>query len=282
MNSSSPIRLSLPAILLLALFVCPLAAQQPVEAKTERVQRTSQAAAALFQWPGFLSLAHSHNDYEQQRPLIAAVEARLTSIEADLYLEGSVIMVGHDRGKWRGEFEALYLKPLSQLWENGSLAGRPGAPFLLWLDLKDPDPALRRNLRQLLAAYPVTRAADAARTPVEIILTGEKTAKEAFVNEDHSALITRDSNLYSDDDPPASPGWKWYALDWTKLGTWNGEGPMPAIERERLAALVGKIHANGRKLRLWKHPATLAFWQEASAAGVDRLGTDLLPENAGK
>jgi hypothetical protein len=31
---------------------------------------------------------------------------------------------------------------------------------------------------------------------------------------------------------------------------------------------------------LWKHPATLNFWQEAIAAGVDRLGTDVMPKEA--
>ena len=282
MKSQDPLCRPLLLIFSVGVLIAPLPAQQPVKESAGRLQRISAEAAALFQWAGFLPHAHSHNDYEQERPLSAAVEAGITSIEVDLFLEGSAIMVGHDRGKWRGEFAALYLKPLNQLWENGALPGDRAKPFLLWLDLKDPDPALRQQLSQLLAAYPVTRAPDPARTPVEVILTGDQSAKENFLLEYSAELVSRDSNLFSENDPPASPRWKWYALDWTKLGTWNGQGQMPAVERERLVALVAKIHAGGRKLRLWKHPTTLPFWQEASAAGVDRLGTDLLPAKEGK
>ena len=281
MKSPDPICRPLLWLFSLGLLIAPLPAQQPGKDKAG-LGRISPQAAALFQWPGFLPHAHSHNDYEQERPLAAAAEAGITSIEVDLFLEGSAIMVGHDRGKWRGEFAALYLEPLNRLWENRALPGDRATPFLLWLDLKDPNPGLRQELDRLLAAYPVTRALDPSRTPVEVILTGDQSAKENFVSEYSAELVSRDSNLFSENDPPAGPRWKWYALDWTKLGTWNGQGPMPAVERERLVAIVAKIHARGRKLRLWKHPATLAFWQEASAAGVDRLGTDLLPGPIGK
>lgn len=235
------------------------------------------SAKLLFEWPGFLPRAHSHNDYEQKRPLLDAVASHITSVEADLFLEGDVIMVAHDRGKWRGEFESLYLKPLNELWQKNALPVRDGETFLLWLDLKDGSAALRQHLHRLLEAYPITSHVDPAHARVQVILTGNKTGKEAFVKEHPSELVSRDSNDFSDDDPPASQNWSWYALDWAKIGTWNGEGSIPASERERLVELVRRIHAGGRKVRLWRHPTTLSFWQEASACGVDRLGTDALP-----
>ena len=235
------------------------------------------SANLLSEWPGFISHAHSHNDYEQKHPLLDAAASRITSVEADLYLEGEVIMVAHDRGKWHGEFESLYLKPLNEFWQKHALPVRDGETFLLWLDLKDGSLALRQHLHRLLEAYPVTSHADPAHARVQVILTGDKTGKEAFVKEYPSELISRDSNDYAQDDPPGSPAWSWYALDWKKIGTWNGEGSMPASERQRLVEIVGRIHANGRKVRLWRHPATLRFWQEASSSGVDRLGTDTMP-----
>ena len=234
----------------------------------------------LSEWPGFLPHAHSHNDYEQKRPLLDAVASRIASVEADLYLEGEVIMVAHDRGKWRGEFEGLYLKPLNELWQKNALPVRAGETFLFWLDLKDGGLALRQHLHRLLEAYPVTSHADPAHARVQVILTGDKAGKEAFVKEYPSELVSRDSNDFSQDDPPGSQAWSWYALDWKKIGTWNGEGSMPAFERERLVEIIGRIHASGRKVRLWRHPATLSFWQEASDCGVDRLGTDVMPGTA--
>ena len=235
------------------------------------------AAKLLSEWPGYLPRAHSHNDYEQKRPLLDAVASRISSVEADLFLEGDVIMVAHDRGKWRGEFESLYLKPLNELWQKDALPVRGGETFLLWLDLKDGSPALRRHLRRVLGTYPVTSRADPAHARVQIILTGDKAGKEAFVAEYPSELVSRDSNDFSQDDPPGSQAWSWYALDWKKIGIWNGEGSMPASERKQLLEIVGRIHASGRKVRLWRHPATLGFWREASDCGVDRLGTDVIP-----
>jgi hypothetical protein len=235
------------------------------------------SANALFTWPKFLQLAHSHNDYQQKRPLLDAMQARVTSVEADLFLEGAAILVAHHRGDWRGDFETLYLKPLNQLWLENALPVRAGESFLLWLDLKDGSAALRQHLHQLLQSYPITRAADPGHQRVEVILTGDKASKESFAEEHPSELVSRDSNLFSHDDPRSSPAWKGYALDWKKIGTWSGEGAMPVAEREKLRVLVTEIHAKGRKLRLWNHPATFNFWQEAGATGVDRLGTDLLP-----
>jgi len=240
------------------------------------------SARLLFSWPGFLQRAHSHNDYERKRPLLDAVESGVTSIEVDLFLEDGAILVAHDRGKWRGEFEALYLKPLEALWQKDVLPVAAGHPFLLWLDLKEDSVALRQELHRLLEAYPVTRQADPARARVQVILTGDKVAKAAFIEEHPSEIVSRDSNNFSEYDPPSSPSWKWYALNWKKIGAWTGEGGMPIQERTRLEELVGQIHGKGRKVRLWNHPATLSFWQEASAAGVDRLGTDVLSRVAAK
>lgn len=235
------------------------------------------SAEGLLTWPGFLRLAHSHNDYERERPLQDAVEARVTSIEIDLFLEGDLLLVGHDRGQWRGEFEALYLRPLNELWQKGSLPVSADATFLLWLDLKEDSAALRRELHRLLEAYPVTNGAVCARPRVEVILTGDKLSKEAFIVEHPCGRVSRDSNSFSEGDPPGTPHWIWYALDWETIGAWDGQGAMPIEERERLRELVRQVRAKGRTVRLWNHPATLAFWEEAAGAGVDRLGTDALP-----
>jgi hypothetical protein len=239
------------------------------------------SAQALFAWPAFVWHAHSHNDYQQMHPLRDALNAGVTSIEADLYFDRDLLRVAHDRGKWRGDFESLYLAPLNDHWENGRLKSHAAdAPFLLWLDLKEANPQLRTTLHALLGRYAVTSKIEPNRARVQVILTGNEAAKKAFVEAYASEIVTRDSNIFSDRDEEGTDRWRWYALDWSKLGTWTGEGAMPPHEREQLRQLAGKIHAKGRKLRLWHHPATLNFWKEAVAAGVDLLGTDLLPVGA--
>jgi len=233
--------------------------------------------AALFGSPNFLPRAHSHNDYEQLHPCSDAIAARVSSIEADLWLEGEKVMVAHDRGKWRGDFETLYLKPLNGLWERDALPVGPDGVFLLWLDLKDASPGLRSRLHELLEAYPFTKARDERHQAVQVIVTGNAMAKESFVKEYPSAVVTRDSNTFSEEDAEGSPEWSWYAVNWKTVAEGDGIAEITPERREKLRVLVAKVHAKGRKLRLWNHPAGLEFWEMAAAAGVDRLGTDRLP-----
>jgi hypothetical protein len=233
---------------------------------------------SIATWPVFVQRAHSHNDYQQKRPLHDAVDAGLNSVEVDLWLENGTLLVGHDRGKWRGDFETLYLQPLAQLYEDGKLPLAADHSFLLWLDIKDGNAAFGSALYRLLEAQPWARRPEPQGARIEVVLTGNADAKEAYVKEHASPSVTRDSNTFLEDDPPASPGWRWYALDWRKLSAWKGTTDMPEEDRIRLHALVARIHGNGRKLRLWNHPATLRFWQEAVDAGVDRIGTDSVPK----
>lgn len=62
--------------------------------------------------------------------------------------------------------------------------------------------------------------------------------------------------------------------NWTLHFRWQGTGPMPAGEREKLRTLVEKAHARGRRLRLWATPEKPEVWRELRMAGVDLIGTD--------
>jgi hypothetical protein len=58
--------------------------------------------------------AHSHNDYEQKRPLLDALEQGFCSIEADVWLVDGELRVAHDLAAARPgrTLEKLYLDPL--------------------------------------------------------------------------------------------------------------------------------------------------------------------------
>ena len=68
----------------------------------------SSANAAVTQ----LSRVHSHNDYERTRPLQDALDYKISSVEADVWLRKNELMVSHLRVVFRGDLEDLYLKPL--------------------------------------------------------------------------------------------------------------------------------------------------------------------------
>ena len=61
-----------------------------------------------------------------------------------------------------------------------------------------------------------------------------------------------------------------------KFGLWNGQGPIPAVLKEKLKNYVDQVHANGRKIRLWATPDSLLAYQALLDIGVDYIGTDKL------
>lgn len=227
---------------------------------------------------GFLPYAHSHNDYQHERPLLDALDARFYSVEADIWLRSGQVAVSHDSYSSKGLLKELYLDPLQARVDaqGGSVHG-DGVQFVLWLDLKDGSYGLRAELEKLLAQYPMFSVFtdDAESTgPVVAVLTGNDASKKVFVDESGTRRALRDSNNYSPSDPAADNRWRYYALDWPKYIAWDGVAEIPSEERKRLGCLVGDIHQKGKKVRFWAAPFTVEFNAEMIAAGVDFIGTD--------
>ena len=228
---------------------------------------------------GWFSFAHSHNDYEQPRPLADALAARFYSLEADIWLSGGEIRVGHASDALKGTLQELYLDPLQGLVSaHGSVYG-DGVPVSLWICFKDRNPALRPALQQLLERYSMLTSFSATEmTPgaVTVVLTGEPAQKEAFVAEYTPRKACRDSNDFSPDDPPADTAWRFYALDWSVYLGWNGVGAPPVEVAARLQCILHNAHQLGRAVRLYATPETEEYWTLALDVGVDFINTDQL------
>ncbi|SPJ74101.1 uncharacterized protein FTOL_03831 [Fusarium torulosum] len=80
---------------------------------------------------------HSHNDYERSIPLIDALGSGCISVEADVHLKHSDLLVGHSTLSLRSgkTLQSLYLKPLQRMIEAQN-AGRSGE----WRGLFDMAP----------------------------------------------------------------------------------------------------------------------------------------------
>ncbi|MCB9744438.1 MAG: hypothetical protein H6740_17705 [Alphaproteobacteria bacterium] len=207
--------------------------------------------------------AHSHNDYLQERPLIEALEHGYRSVEVDLWHRSGRLVAAHTRLNRGRDFRALYVEPLAaRIAETGSVYG-DGAPFTLWLDLKEDDPALLEALRALFAERPFGDA-------VLIVLTGNDAAKRALV-EGAPLGVSRDSNDWSPDDPPVDGPWAYYALSWKRYA---GRGATPEQARAALAPVIEAAHAGGRQVRLYGAPDTPESWALQAELGLDFIGTD--------
>jgi Glycerophosphoryl diester phosphodiesterase family len=230
-----------------------------------------------------LPQAHAHNDYEHARPLLDALDHGFCSVEADIWLTPEGLLIGHDRKDLKPgrTLQSLYLDPLRErIKTNGERVYRGGPAFYLLIDVKTEAEATYAELDKVLARYAdiltVTRDGKVESKAVTAILSGNRAsdtiAKQAVR---YVGIDGRPENL--DANPPAEL-YPWISANWTLLFKWNGEGPMPEGEREKLRGLVKRAHEQRRKIRFWGTAENDAMWRELHAAGVDYINTDKLAE----
>lgn len=227
---------------------------------------------------GYRVYAHSHNDYEQDRPLLDALDQGFYSVEADIFFDGGRLSVAHSRwGRFKGTLQKLYLEPLQARVEAlGSVHG-DGLPFTLWVELKEGSREMIDALHALLEQYPMlTRFQDGETIPgkVTVVLTGDARGKEDFVTRFPRRNAVRDSNDYSPDDPPANGGWRYYALPWSRYLSSSSTGSLDDEQHARLACIVANAHASGREVRFYGVPNHPDAWNVALEFGVDFINTD--------
>jgi hypothetical protein len=219
---------------------------------------------------------HSHNDFEQLRPLEYALALGFHSVEADVWWHDGDVLVSHMGLRWYGSLEQLYLEPLEErIRRSGSVLG-DGLPFQLWIDLKSSDPSLGLALHALLTRHRRLFARHGTFPPISVILTGDDVAKRAVVRDFPDPGICRDEERFDALIPSTESAPCWYSLPWGETFAWTGTGPMPVTQRQRLQTLVDQAHLLGRRVRFWATPESERLWQELLDAGVDLISTDEL------
>jgi len=231
------------------------------------------ASADLMQ--KMLPFLHSHNDYEQEKPLLDALNRQFESVEADIWWSKGEVKISHLGIIYSGSLEELYLKPLQERVEHlGSVYG-DGRPFYLWLDFKENCAELRTGLRVLMNQYEILFKKNQSFVPVQLILTGNDTAKRDFFMDNRDWMITLDQNDFVA-RPPQNSAYSWYSLEWRDFFEWDGIGEISIKEKKTLNQLIEKIHNQQKKVRFFGTPETYSSWNELIRANVDILGTDHL------
>jgi Glycerophosphoryl diester phosphodiesterase family len=227
--------------------------------------------------------AHAHNDYEHKRPLLDALEHGFCSVEADVFLVGDRLLVGHERKDLRPErtLETLYLDPLRERAKANGGRVYPGGPAVyLLIDVKTEAGATYAALDKVLARYAdqlsVTRHGKFEPGAVTAVVSGNR-APEAMAAQKvrYAGYDGRPADLDKTIPADLMP---WISAAWGSLFRWQGEGVMPEMERARLREFVGKAHGHGRLVRFWATPEKPVVWKELRAAGVDLINTDKLAE----
>ncbi|MFF9000289.1 phosphatidylinositol-specific phospholipase C/glycerophosphodiester phosphodiesterase family protein [Streptomyces achromogenes] len=230
--------------------------------------------------------AHAHNDYAHPRPLLDALDHRFGSVEADVFLVGGGLLVGHEASDLDPSrtLESLYLEPLAArvAARHGSVYRGAHRPLQLLVDIKTEGAATYLELDRRLRRYPhlFTRYAHGRvhPGPVTVVVSGDRAARTPMAAQTERRAFY-DGRLTDLAGPAPASFAPLISDNWTQNFTWTGTGTFPDAERRRLRSITAAAHARGQRVRFWATPDTAgpardALWTELLAAGVDHLNTD--------
>ena len=226
-----------------------------------------------------LAAAHAHNDYLHERPLLDALDHGFTSVEADIFLVQGKLLVAHDVTGLRPErtLAKLYLDPLRErIRSHDGWVFDKGRSLTLLVDIKSDAETTYAALHGVLAQYAemLTTIADGVleTKAVTVIISGNRPIETISKQKRRYAGI--DGRLSDLDSTQPADLLPLISDNWRNHFQWAGEGPLPAVERDKLNAIVTKAHARGRRVRFWATPDRVAVWKELHAVGVDLINTD--------
>lgn len=230
--------------------------------------------------------AHSHNDYEQVKPLTAALANGFTSIEADvLYIYGR-LYVGHNMpDKKRHGLKQLhkqYLKPLYKRFKknDGYIYPKYEEPFYLWIDIKFEPKKTYKKLREILYAFremlTYYENGKLHQGKVVVILSGERPFKELL--NDSLQLMTLDGRPEDLAKNYPSHLMPFISENASKVAETEDYSKVGLEEWKRVQEYIEVTHQQGKKTRLWATPELEALWEQLLEMGIDLINTDDLPK----
>lgn len=238
---------------------------------------------------------HSHNDYTREKALYSALSAGCISVEADIWIHGTKLVVGHsDPGSNGPTFTDLYANPLKKLIDERKAVfpAKPDQPLSLLVDFKNGGSDADKAWDQLVADLQPLRDAgylshydgsfqqglitivgsgnaikdgsSSAPSPIAKALSDSTNPQRAiFVD----AVIHKDmKNFETSNAYFASAKWS----DAVPNGL-----PISGDAKTKL----DEAHSKGFKVRYWDIPGK-SSWQEIVDSGVDRLNVDDLQDVA--
>jgi len=244
---------------------------------------------------------HSHNDYWRDVPLLTALSFGVASVEADVWLVGETLHIGHEISALTTErtFDSLYVQPLVSIIEgqnpktqftvnqtsiNGVFDTSSGTPLQLLVDMKTDGPSTLPFVLTALQplrerGYLTTCKSNGACVLGPVIVVGTGNTPLAGIQ----ALSPRDVffdapllALNSTFNPTISP---LASTDYEVAVGWSGIGDINNTQLSAIQSLVADAHALGIRARFWDTPgypifARNAVWQTLIDNGADWLNAD--------
>lgn len=213
--------------------------------------------------------AHSHNDYAQEKLFHLAYNEGFGSIEADIHLVNSTLLVGHDTKdlKATNTLENLYLKPLVAY-------NQPDRKLQLLIDIKTDAKTTLDQLVVLLGNYPsITNNKN-----IKIVISGNSVAPALF--ERYPKYIWFDGRLSVQYAQNQLARVALISEDYYKVISYKPKWPLDSVTQEKAKSFIDQVHQLNKPVRLWASPDNPAAWEQFMQWGVDYINTDKINELA--
>lgn len=212
---------------------------------------------------------HSHNDYRQDLPLLKALEAKSSSVEADVFFRDGEFFVAHEESEIVADrtLKSLYLEPLkSIIVKNGGRVYSDGSDLLLMIDLKQSYKDVLRHLEKEILSY------EGSLDGVKIVLTGRIPLPSDYdkFNDIFYFDITPET-VFTDSqcDRVAMLSMPFY-----QISKWDGVSAISDTDYRAIKEIVGFVHGLGKPVRFWGCPDNPKAWALLIDIGVDYINTD--------
>ncbi|MEM9412144.1 MAG: hypothetical protein AAGA30_13590 [Planctomycetota bacterium] len=226
--------------------------------------------------------AHAHNDYYHQRPLLDALERGFFSVEADVFLVGQKLLIGHSRWEFKPgrTLSKLYLEPLAAMVKKSPQLFQQARPFIILIDFKGDGEPIYRKLKQELQPYRDIlcgfRDEKFETKPIQIIISGN--CPRRSILQDPNRLVGIDGRLSDLDSDIDSDSMPLISARWGANFKWRGRTNLTNKESKKLKSFVQKIHAKKQLIRFWATPENRKVWKFLLDNQVDLINTDKIDE----
>lgn len=235
-------------------------------------QKPKESISELYLW--------SHNDYEQDEPLNAALDLGFQMIEADIHLIDGELYVIHDHPTDLQNIpllKDLYLTPLKERVEknNGEVLPGESLPFYLVIDVKTEAESTYRALLETLDSYQNLfyrkREGEWIDGPVRLLISGNRPSLTA---DSPDRMVFLDGRVPNLGNGFSSELYPLISDSWTEYFTWDGTGEIPDDELNLLREYVSKAHQEDKLIRFWGTKDNEEVWRTFINNGVDVINVD--------
>ena len=222
----------------------------------------------------FILPAYAHNDYRNSRPLRDALSLGFRGVEADVFLVGTELVVGHERSRLQPlrTLASLYLAPLRERLHACGYVLSDSTPFFFNIELKEADTtAFRSLIGQLRQFDELFHASPSGPAPVQVTLVGwwPSGAWDGWPEYVRVQRIVTRNGMTATTSAPVGL----VSIDYGRVLNWPGRGPLSPAAQHALDAARDSARAIAAPLRVHHVPVNEAVYRWVLAREGTLIGT---------